>query len=42
MDEELADAFINDMDFDKYGKVKCRKIEEMMQKLSETTEKMNL
>ena len=26
MDEELANKLLDDMDFDRYGKVKCRKI----------------
>ena len=33
MDEELANALLDDMDFDKYGKVKCPKIEQMMPRL---------
>ena len=30
MDEELCNELLDDMDFDKYGKVKCRKIEQML------------
>ena len=26
MDEELCNELLDDMDFDRYGKVKCRKI----------------
>ena len=33
MDEELANELLDDMDFDRYGKVKCRAIEQMMPKL---------
>ena len=33
MDEESANALIDDMDFGRYGKVKCPKIEGMMPKL---------
>ena len=33
MDEELANALLDDMDFDRYCKVKCPKIEQMMPKL---------
>lgn len=33
MDEELANAFMVDMDFDRYGKIKCSKIEQMLPKL---------
>ena len=38
MDEELANALLDDMDFDRYGKVKCPKIEGMMPKLMKTVE----
>ena len=38
MDEELANALLDDMDFDRYGKVKCRKIEEMLPKLMKMVE----
>lgn len=38
MDEELANALLDDMDFDRYGKVKCRKIEMMMPKLMKMAE----
>ena len=38
MDEELANELLDDMDFDRYGKVKCRKIEEMMPKLMKMVE----
>ncbi len=33
MDEELFNELLDDLDFDKYGKVKCRMIEEMLPKL---------
>lgn len=33
MDEDLANALLDDMDFDRYGKVKCPKIEGMLPKL---------
>lgn len=33
MDEELVNALLDDMDFDRYGKVKCPKIEQMLPKL---------
>ena len=33
MDDELDNAFLDDMDFDRYGKVKCRKIEQLLPKL---------
>ena len=38
MDEELTNALLDDMDFDRYGKVKCRKIEGMMPKLMKMVE----
>ena len=38
MDEELANAILDDMDFDKYGKVKCPKIEQMLPKLMKMVE----
>ena len=38
MDEELANALLDDMDFDRYGKVKCRKIEMMMPQLMKMVE----
>jgi len=38
MDEELADALLDDMDFDRYGKAKCPKIEGMMPKLMKMVE----
>lgn len=38
MDEELANALLDDMDFDRYGKVKCRKIEQMLPKLMKMVE----
>ena len=38
MDEELANALLDDMDFDKYGKVKCPKIEGMLPKLMKMVE----
>ena len=33
MDEELANELLDDMDFDRYGKVKCRAIEQLMPQL---------
>ena len=38
MDEELANELLDDMDFDRYGKVKCRKIEGLMPKLCKMVE----
>ena len=38
MDEELANAILDDMDFDRYGKVKCQKIEQMLSKLMKMVE----
>ena len=38
MPEELANALLDDMDFDRYGKVKCRKIEQMLPKLMKMVE----
>ena len=38
MDEELANALLDDMDFDRYGKVKCGKVEEMLPKLMKMVE----
>ncbi len=38
MDEELANALLDDMDFDRYGKVKCRKIEGMIPRLMKMVE----
>lgn len=38
MDEELCNELPDDIDFDKYGKVKCRKIEGMMPKLMKMVE----
>lgn len=38
MDVQLANELLDDMDFDKYGKVKCRKIEGMMLKLMKMVE----
>ena len=38
MDEELANALLDDMDFDRYGKVKCLKIEQMLPKLMKMVE----
>ena len=38
MDEELANALLDDMDFDRYGKVKCSKIEGMLPKLMKMVE----
>ena len=39
MDEELANALLDDMDFDRYGKVKCPKIEGMLPKLMKMIER---
>ena len=39
MDEELANDLLDDMDFDKYGKVKCPKIEGMLPKLMKMVER---
>ncbi len=38
MDEEFANALLDDMDFDRYGKVKCLKIEGMLPKLMKMVE----
>ena len=38
MDEELANELLDDMDFDRNGKVKCRKIEGMLPKLMNMVE----
>ena len=38
MPEELANELLDDMDFDRYGKVKCRKIEGMLPKLMNMVE----
>lgn len=38
MPEELANELLDDMDFDRYGKVKCRAIEHMMPKLMKMVE----
>lgn len=38
IDEELANELLDDMDFDKYGKVKCRKIEGMLPELMKMVE----
>ena len=38
MNEELANELLDDMDFDRYGKVKCRKIEGMLPKLMKMVE----
>ena len=38
MDEELANELLDDMDFDRYGKVKCRKIEGIQLKLMKMVE----
>ncbi len=37
-DEELANTLLDDMDFDRYGKVKCLKIEGMLPKLMKMVE----
>ncbi len=39
MPEELANELLDDMDFDRYGKVKCRAIEQLMPKLNKMVEK---
>ena len=41
MDEELANALLDDMDFH-YNKVKCRKIEQMLPKLMKMVERESL
>lgn len=38
MDEELANVLLDDMDFDRYGKVKCPKIEQMLPQLMKMVE----
>jgi hypothetical protein len=38
MPEELANELLDDMDFDKYGKVKCRAIEQLMPQLMRMVE----
>ena len=38
MDEELANELLDDMDFDRYGKVKCLKIEGMLPELMKMVE----
>ncbi len=38
MDEELANDLLDDMDFDRYDKVKCQKIEQMLPKLMKMVE----
>jgi len=38
MPEELANELLDDMDFDRYGKVKCRAIEHLMPKLMKMVE----
>jgi hypothetical protein len=38
MHEELANELLDDMDFDKYGKVKCRAIEQLMPQLMKMVE----
>ena len=38
MDDELANELLDDMDFDQYGKVKCRKIEGSLPKLMKMVE----
>jgi hypothetical protein len=39
MPEELANSLLDDMDFDRYGKVKCRAIEQLMPKLMKMVER---
>lgn len=38
MDEELCNELLDDMDFDRYDKVKCQKIEQMLPKLMKMVE----
>lgn len=38
VDEELVNELLDDMDFDRYGRVKCRKIEGMLPKLMKMAE----
>ncbi len=38
MPEELANSLLDDMDFDRYGKVKCSMIEQMLPKLMKMVE----
>ena len=38
MDEELFNELLDDIDFDRYGKVKCRAIEQLMPKLMKMEE----
>ena len=38
MPEELANELLDDMDFDRYGKVKCRAIEQLMPQLMKMVE----
>ena len=38
MPEELCDELLDDIDFDRYGKVKCRAIEHLMPKLMKMVE----
>ena len=38
MPDELANALLDDMDFDRYGKVKCPMIEQMLPKLMKMVE----
>ncbi len=38
MDEELVNTLLDDMDYDRYGKVKCPKIEGMLPKLMKMVE----
>ena len=38
MDEVFCNDLLDDMDFDKYGKVKCRKLEQMLPKLMKMVE----
>ncbi len=38
MDEDVANELLDDMDFDRYGKVKCPKIEGMLPKLMKMVE----
>lgn len=39
MDEELANELLDNMDFDRYGKVKCRAIEQLMPQLMKMVER---
>lgn len=38
MDDEMSNDLLDDMDFDRYGKVKCGKIEGMVPKVMKMVE----